>query len=67
MHRVAAVLKKVYSIKLWRNPDGTYGADVEFTSSTEVVVYEDMTLEWLFDTIYKDLTGRTTCLTTKEN
>ena len=52
---LAGILKQVYHLKLWRNPDGTFGADVVFTKTTEEVAYEHVTIEWLLDEINKDM------------
>jgi hypothetical protein len=53
MIQLARILKRVYKLNIWMNPDGTFGADVEFMRSTEAVTFEHGTLEWLLDEINK--------------
>ena len=55
LNLLAWILKRVYSMRLWKNPDGTVGASVEFTKSTEAVEFEDLTLEWLLREVRRSL------------
>jgi hypothetical protein len=55
MNQLAWILKRVYKITIWRNPDSTYGADVTYTKTTEPVVFEEQTIEWLVREIERSL------------
>ena len=55
MRNLAWILKRVYKLTFWRNPDGTFGADVTWTKSDEPVEFGEQSLEWLIDTIEKEL------------
>jgi len=55
MNRFAWILKRVFDMTWWRNPDGSYGANVRYTKQSDPITFENLTIEWVMRDIEHSL------------